>query len=200
MNKKNLLFKIADRQQGYFTSSQAEECGFLRFHFQRYILSGEWTKEQRGIYRLTRYPVTDRPELALWSLWSRNKEGQAQGIWSHETALDIYKLCDVLPSKMHMTVPKFFRKSTSSAPLLILHHLSLSENEVRAQQGYRITTPLRTLIDLAEEESLSHDLLTQVLKKALRKGLLCQNDIEITPAACKLKKLAKTNKILGSKA
>jgi predicted transcriptional regulator of viral defense system len=195
MNKKDLLFQIADRQQGYFTSLQAEECGFLRFHFQRYILSGEWMREQRGIYRLSRYPVTDRPELVLWSLWSRNKEGKVQGVWSHETALDIYELCDVMPSKMHMTVPKFFRKSTSISPLLILHYSTLSENEVRSQQGYLITTPLRTLIDIAEEGSLSHDFLMQALKEALRRGILSRRDIENTPAACKLKVLLDEIKI-----
>jgi len=180
MGKKDCLFQIADSQQGYFTSFQAERCGYARSHFQRQLLSGEWIKEQRGIYRLARYPVTDRPELVVWGLWSRSKKGEIQGVWSHETALDVYELSDVMPAKMHMTVPISFRKRISIPPLLVLHYATLHEKEIRAQQGYFITTPLRTLIDVIEEGVLSHDLLLQALREALQKGLVSRRDIEAT--------------------
>src|SRR5688572_4936181 len=107
-NSRDRLFEVADRQQGFFTSQQAENCGFHRSHFRRFLDSGEWVKEIRGIYRLSRYPILDRPELVLWTLWSRNKQGESQGVWSHETALDIYEITDVMPAKMHMTVPTEF--------------------------------------------------------------------------------------------
>src|SRR5689334_5672516 len=105
MSKDNVLFAIADAQQGYFTSRQAEQCGYYRAHFNRYLISGEWLRVQRGIYRLARYPVTERPELALWMLWSQNRQGVVQGVWSHDTALDFYEICDIMAAKMHMTVP-----------------------------------------------------------------------------------------------
>ncbi|MBS0622955.1 MAG: type IV toxin-antitoxin system AbiEi family antitoxin domain-containing protein [Verrucomicrobia bacterium] len=64
-----MLLRIAEAQQGYFTSRQAEECGFPRSNFHRKIQAGKWIKEQlRGIYRLANYPPTARPELALWTL------------------------------------------------------------------------------------------------------------------------------------
>src|SRR6185503_2350349 len=122
MGNKNLLFEVADRQQGFFTSQQAESCGYHRGHFYRYIASGEWIKELRGIYLLALYPITDRPELALWSLWSRDRKDTIQGVWSHETALDIYELSDVMPAKMHMTVPRTFRRGVTIPKLLILHY------------------------------------------------------------------------------
>jgi len=178
MDKKDCLFRIADSQQGYFTNLQAEKCGYVRANFQRNILSGEWIKEQRGIYRLARYPITDRPELVVWSLWSRSKKGEIQGVWSHETALDVYELSDVMPSKMHMTVPKTFRKIVATPSLLVLHYSNLQENETRAQQGYLITTPLRTLIDVVEEGALSQDLVLQALQDALKKGIVLRRDIE----------------------
>ena len=80
MSKKDLLFLIAERQQGYFTNLQAEKCGFPPSDFHRYLISKEWIKELHGIYRLAHYPMTDRPELVLWSLWSRNKTGQVRGV------------------------------------------------------------------------------------------------------------------------
>lgn len=186
MNKKDALFQIADSQQGYFTALQAEECGYARSHFQQYIRSGEWTRELRGVYRLTRYPVTERPDLVAWSLWSRTKAGQIQGVWSHETALDVYELSDNMPSKMHMTVPKSFRKRSPIPSQLILHYTNLNEQEIRTQQGYLITTPLRTLVDVTEEGALSYDLLLQAVAEALARGIVSRKEIEALPKDLKL--------------
>ena len=187
MRKKIQIFEVADRQQGYFTSKQAEECGISRSHFHRKILSGEWIKEQRGIYRLTNYPVTDRPELVLWSLWSRNKKGVPQGVWSHETALDIYELSDIMPSKMHLTVSSRFRKRIAIPKNLNLHGAELSENDVEDRQGYRITTPLRTLLDIIKENTVSEDQILQAIREGLQRGLLSLHDIAQTSELAKYK-------------
>jgi len=177
MGNKDLLFEIADRHQGYFTSKQAEECGYYRSHFQRYINSGEWLRERRGIYRLARYPVTERPELVIWSLWSQNRKGENQGTWSHETALDIYELSDVMPSKMHLTVPNAFRKGIAIPNVLTLHYADLREDEVRRQQGYQVTTPIRTLIDILVDGKLSIDLIGQAISDALKSGLISRTEL-----------------------
>lgn len=177
MGNKNLLFEIADHQQGFFTSQQAESCGYHRGHFHRYIDSGEWIKELRGIYRLALYPITDRPELVLWSLWSRDRKDAILGVWSHETALDIYELSDVMPAKMHMTVPTTFRKGVTIPKLLVLHYFDLKESEIRHQQGYRVTTPIRTLIDIVVERRLSDELITQAFRDALKTGLVSRHEL-----------------------
>ena len=177
MNRKDLLFRITEGQHGYFTSQQAEECGFSPTNFHRYLASGEWIKELRGIYRLSHYPITDRPELVLWSLWSRNKKGIVLGVWSHETALDIYELSDVMPSKLHMTVPKKFRRRTDIPKNLAFHFAELSEADIQAQQGYLITTPLRTILDISEAGELSHDLITQAVHDAFQKGVVSYKEL-----------------------
>jgi predicted transcriptional regulator of viral defense system len=178
MNRKDLLFQIAERQQGYFTCSQAKECGFSPTNYHRYLTSGEWIKELRGIYRLAHYPLMERPELVLWSLWSRDNKGKVQGVWSHETALDIYELSDVMPSKLHMSVPKKFRKRTPTPEILTLHFSDLTSNDVQAQQGYIITTPLRTIVDIAKEGELTHDLISQAVHEALKKGVVSRRELE----------------------
>lgn len=177
MDAKGKLFEIADCQQGYFTSRQAERCGFHRSHFQRYLNSKEWIKELRGIYRLAFYPVTERPELVKWSLWSQNRNGEPQGVWSHDTALDIYDLCDVMPAKMHMTVPKHFRRTAPIPSILRLHYEDLKSHEFRKQQGYCLTTPQKTLCDIALNGKLSEDLITQAIREALRRGLVLEEEL-----------------------
>jgi predicted transcriptional regulator of viral defense system len=175
------LFAVADRQQGYFTSQQAQECGFARSNFHYRLRSGEWEKAQRGIYRLARYPVTERGELVLWMLWSRDKGGNSQGVWSHETALDIHELSDVMPSKMHMTVPLRFRKRIEIPKILKLHFEDLFKEDVEIRQGYRVTTPLRTLLDIIKAESVSQDHIIQAIKEGIQRGILILQDMAKHP-------------------
>ena len=176
--KKDKLFEVADRQLGYFTSQQAEDCGFPRSHFQRHLASGAWIKEIRGVYRLARYPLQDRSELVLWTLWSRNKKGVPQGVWSHETALDIHELTDIMPSKMHLTVPKHFRRGQEIPQIIHLHFSSLADRDMEMRRGYRVTTPLKTLLDIAAEGFIPLNQIKQGLDEALSRGLLLRRDIE----------------------
>lgn len=195
MGKKDSLFEVADRQQGYFTSQQAKKCGYYDTNFHRYVASGEWLQEQRGIYRLAHYPVTSHPDLVVKSLWSRNRKGIIQGVWSHETALEIYELSDVMPAKMFMTVPKKFRKSASIPKNLVLHFAKLSKTDVISQQGYLVTTPLKTIIDIVEEGKLSEDLIVQAIRDALKKGLISHKQLsEIASANSKIKKVLNDHK------
>lgn len=181
MNKKTDLFEIADRQQGYFTAGQARDCGYHDSHFQRYIKSGEWLRIGRGMYRLARYPIAERPDLIEWSLWSRSKQGDVQGVWSHETALDLYDLCDIMPAKLHMTVPKYFRKSIITPSILKLYFSDLPQNDWIEQHGYRITTLIRTLLDLAKTRQISDEFIEQAVREGCRRGFLLQQQIDSLP-------------------
>lgn len=192
MGNKNQLFEIAERQQGFFITRQAEECGFSRSNFHLKIQSGEWIKEMRGIYRLAHYPITDRPELVLWILWSCNRKGEPQGIWSHETALDIYELSDLMPSKMHMSVPLNFRRRMEIPRVLNLHYIDIPECDTERRQGYRLTKPLRTIIDVINEGKIAQDQLVQALKEALQRGLISRRDVD---SERKLTKIKETNEL-----
>lgn len=179
MGSQNQLFEIADRQQGFFTAKQAELSGYKRSNFHLKLDSGEWIQEERGIYRLARYPVTERPELVLWFLWSRNIVDVPQGIWSHETALDIHELSDVMPSKMHMTVPLDFRRRKEPPKVLRLHRGVLEDSDVEKRQGYKVTTPLRTIIDCVTEGNVADNFIAQAVQQALARGLVLEREFEI---------------------
>ncbi|MCI5052102.1 MAG: type IV toxin-antitoxin system AbiEi family antitoxin domain-containing protein [Simkaniaceae bacterium] len=178
MGSQNQLFEIADRQQGYFTAKQAEVCGFRRSNFHFKLHSGEWVQEARGIYRLGRYPTPERPELVLWSLWSRNIKDSPQGVWSHETALDIHELSDVMPSKMNMTVPLNFRRRKDPPKLLRLHRANLKDADIEERQGYKVTTPLRTIIDCITDGKIADNFILQALQQGLNRGLFLEKELE----------------------
>src|SRR5215472_11962589 len=106
------LFEIAEQQQGFFTTKQAKAAGFAENTHPYHVQVGNWICEHRGIYRLALFPVTDRPDLVLWALWSRNRDEEIEGVYSHHTALSLYDLSDLNPAKLHMTVPTDFRRNS----------------------------------------------------------------------------------------
>lgn len=99
------LFAVAEAQGGFFTAKQAETAGFDRTNHAYHVRSGKWAREYRGIYRLKQYPLAPESDLILLSLWSRGRDDEPQGVYSHETALRIFDLSDNMPAKLHMTVP-----------------------------------------------------------------------------------------------
>ena len=175
------LFDIAESQQGYFTFHQAITAGFSDKNHAYHVKTGDWIKAFRGIYRLAKYPVGEREELVLWFLWSRNRSNIPQGVYSHYTALDLYELSDYMPSKLHMTVPEGFRRMAKIPEILVLHRAKLQADEIVMKQGYKVTTPLRALIDVIEEGVLAEDLLIQAVLDAKKKGFITKHIIETYP-------------------
>jgi predicted transcriptional regulator of viral defense system len=107
------LFITAESQQGYFTAKQAKSAGYNDNTHPYHVRNGDWIRVHRGIYRLNQFPQTERPDLMIWALWTCNRKGQIEGVYSHQTALSIDHLSDIMPDKLHMTVPPSFRRKSS---------------------------------------------------------------------------------------
>jgi len=166
------LFTLAEGQGGFFTAKQAESAGFDRTNHSYHVRTGNWSREHRGIYRLAHYPAPPEADLILWSLWSRNREDVPQGVYSHATALRIYDLSDIMPAKIHMTVPRKFRRGAEIPEVLVLHRADLPPGDIEEREGFRVTRPLRTLRDLVAGGGLSRDLLKQAFNEARSRGLI----------------------------
>jgi len=178
INSSNRLFKIAEAQQGYFTTQQAIEAGYPDNTHTYHVQSKNWVREFRGIYRLAHFPVTEHPDLVRWYLWSRNREGKPEGIYSHETALSLHELSDVMPTKLHMIVPPDFRRSGEIPKVLILHSLNLSPSDVTAMSGFKATRVIRAVTDVIQAGTLSDEFVRQAIKDGLRRGLITQGEIK----------------------
>lgn len=163
------LYRIAASQGGYFSAAQAREAGYT-YRQQHYHRSrGNWLPIDRGVFRLRDFPPSEREDLIRWSLWSRDQKGVPQAVVSHETALTVHDLSDVMPERVHLTVPKGFRKRVPTG--CVLHVASLTEEEIELRAGYSVTTPLRTLLDLADS-ALSQEHLNVAVREALERGLV----------------------------
>jgi predicted transcriptional regulator of viral defense system len=174
---RELLFSIAEGQQGYFTTSQAREAGYQDATHPYHVRTGEWVREWRGIYRLALFPNQPESHYVLWALWSRDRKQKVQGVFSHQTALSMHDLTDVMPAKIHLTVPESFRRSAPIPGVLVLHRGSIPEFDRETRQGFTVTRTLRTLLDVLESGRMLEPELLAAGKEALKRGVITPSEL-----------------------
>jgi predicted transcriptional regulator of viral defense system len=174
------LYDIAAAQEGLFTTKQAAVAGYsapLLVHHQKI---GRIARIRRGIYRLVHFPSGEQEELVAAWLWT-----DSQGLLSHQTALALHGLSDVLPAQIHLTLPLSWRRRRLRLPRgLVLHHADVSPGERTWVGAVPVTSARRTLNDCAIA-GLSPDLLRQGAKQALTRGLVTKAEIREVQKALK---------------
>lgn len=134
----------------------------------------------------------------LWWLWSKNREGLSQGVYSHETALSLHDLTDLMPSKLHMTVPKSFRRNSRIPKQLVLHYADIPDKDTEILHGVRVTRPLRTILDLLFADHVPASTLRNGLREGLQRGLIRRDEVSV--AQHKLRNDKKTLQFLRNSA
>jgi len=69
----------------------------------------------------------------------------------------------------------------------MLHKASLSPEDVESRTGYQVTTPLRTLLDVADSP-LSQEHLNTAVHDALERGLVSRRALETAPCSSKVRR------------
>lgn len=172
------LFEIAVSQQGLFTAKQAEDAGYISSNHSYHVKSGNWLREARGIYRLAQFPRSSDEQKMIYALWSQNRQGEIQGVYSHETALAHYEISDANPSKLDMTVPKGFRKTAKIPKILRLHYSDLTKDMILESRGFLVTKPNRTISDIIQSGWTPFDIIRQAILDAVKTGLMQRWEIQ----------------------
>jgi predicted transcriptional regulator of viral defense system len=166
------LYDVAASQEGLFTTRQASAAGYsppLLAHHQN---AGRITRIRRGIYRLVHFPPGEHEEFVAAWLWT-----DTAGVLSHQTALSLHGLSDILPAQIHLTLPLSWGQRRFRVPKgIVLHHADVAPDE-RAWVGpVPVTRVHRTLNDCALA-GLPPDLLRQAARQALSRGLVARPDL-----------------------
>jgi predicted transcriptional regulator of viral defense system len=164
------LYLTANGQGGYFTTKQAAAAGYTKQHVDYHVKAGNFRRVSHGLYRLPTIPISEHDEFIRLSLWSRGRDDIAKAVVSHESALALHQLGDLLPGKVHLTVPRTFRKIAPRG--CALHVGKLSPADAAESAGFRITTPLRTLTDAADSNTVPAEQLQQAVADAMKRGLV----------------------------
>ncbi len=165
------LTALAQSQAGYFTAKQAAEIGYNYPHLDYHVRTGNFERVGHGLYRIPEIPVSEHDDLVQLAFWSRDRSDQPQAVASYQTALAVHDLSDLLPTKLHLTVPATFRKIPPTESI-VLHRHSLDPSEVEERVGFRVTTPLRTLLDVASDPMLADEHLRRAVEEALARGMV----------------------------
>lgn len=148
----------AERQYGLLTHDQALELGFSTSAVHRLVAKGTW----------------DRPLPRVFRLWKLTDEWrqmvQALGFWggdgatiSHRSAAALwgFDLCPRGQLEVTLTSPR-----KAPLPVIHVHRLPIPASDRGLLEGIWVTTPTRTLLDLASVSDSEH--LEAILHSAIR--------------------------------
>ncbi|MEW6107270.1 MAG: type IV toxin-antitoxin system AbiEi family antitoxin domain-containing protein [Bacillota bacterium] len=163
------LYETAERQAGYFSARQARQLGFSKALLSHHVRSGRLLRLRRGVYRLARFP--EMPYADLFIAWLAAGE---KAVLSHESALLLYGLTDLLPAEIHLTVP---RTASRRLPGVRFHTARLNPEEITSREGLPVTTLPRTMTDLIRS-GVAEEWVQQAIHQALSRGLVSEATLE----------------------
>lgn len=164
------LRDVALDQYGYVTTKQALDAGVTHASLSMMVKRGRLERECQGVYLVPQLPYKQLNQYMLAVLWT----GAPEAVLSHETALDLYDVCDINPAAIHVTVGKKRRISRKNDRGVVVHHQDLTEQ----QTGWIEEIPAVTLDTAIEQciETVPSYLLRQAIETGAKRGLLLADE------------------------
>ena len=135
------LYEIAEGQGGYFSTAQARQAGFSGELLSYHAKTGRFERVAHGVYRLRQFPSSPFEDLFIAQL-----RAGPESVVSHDSALALYELSDLLPSEVHLIVPRTASRRRTG---IRQHTNRIAPEEIATREGLRATTIPRTIADLA---------------------------------------------------
>lgn len=165
------LFALAEEQDGLFTSKEARSLGIQDSVLVRLRQRGRLERMSRGVYRIAHYPAERLAQYREAILWAQASNGPERIALSHETALLLYGISDVNPSRVNLTVPVSARMRRTHPKWIAIHRADLTTEDIQFHEGMPVTSVERSILDVLASTRRA-DLVRQAITDALRKGLL----------------------------
>ena len=167
MNESDLL-RLAAAQYGYFSTAQAAAAGISRRALVDRVRRGVIERAAHGVYRLTGTPATHLDSFYAFSVEAPS------ATFSHDTALELYGVSDVISRTVHVTVPP--GSGLKPRPGYTIHRSMLSPSERVLRDGVWVTSLARTLADCAKSGT-DPEQLVAALSEGRERAMLTPDDI-----------------------
>jgi len=174
------LGDLTDTQHGYFTRSQAVDEGVDDMNLQRAVKSGAIHRLDHGVYRIagTGQDVHERLRVA-WLRLTPDKSPRQRTmfphVWvSHRSAASLFDL-----GVTTADVPEFIsdqRLQPRAEVRIRVRTQGLERWEWMVRDGFAVTTPARTIADLAADR-MDGGHLGRVVSDALAMGLVTDDEV-----------------------
>jgi len=174
------LMDVTEAQQGYFTRAQAHQQGVDDSALQRGVRSGAVERFDHGVYRISGAGSDPHQRLRVsWlrltsDLSSRERTVRPHLWVSHRSAAALFDLGVAIAD-----VPEFIsdRRLQSRADVKIrVRTGGLNRDVWTVHDGFAVTTPARTIADLADDH-MDGGHLGRIASDALAKGLVTESEI-----------------------
>ena len=168
------IARLAARQHGVVTWDQLLRVGVSRGAIAHRLANGRLHRVHRGVY-LVGHSVAP-PLAAEAAAVLACPEG---AVLSHQSAAKLWGLCAVAGEQIHVTVVGHHRRH----PSIRLHRTTcLESRDVVKRDGLPLTSPARTLLDLAEavpgrelERALAEAVRARLVRPAQLTSLLARS-------------------------
>lgn len=169
------LFELAAGQAGHFTAAQARELGYSARSLVHHVSAGHIERVSRGFYRLVGVPVGPHEDIV--AAWLRLASRSA--VVSHDTALALYELAPSRSREIHLTLPRERRLRTAQTNSTVALHTTtvpLRRDEVTNRFGVQLTSPARTLADVADIGA-DPSVIIEATGRAVATGLVSPKEL-----------------------
>jgi very-short-patch-repair endonuclease len=175
MRRESAIGSLADAQYGVVTRAQLVELGFSDGDVDRRVRAGRLHRVHRGVY------AVGHRVLRVEGRWRAAVLAAGDGAaLSHATAAAAWELRPAGGGAIHVTVPG--HAGRRRRPGLRIHRsITLDATDVTTHQGIPITTPTRTIVDLAR--TLKHRQLERLIDAADQRHLVDFDVLRETPGA-----------------
>ncbi|HEY3384531.1 MAG TPA: type IV toxin-antitoxin system AbiEi family antitoxin domain-containing protein [Vicinamibacterales bacterium] len=174
-DKLQRLYEVAATQAGHFTAAQARALGYSARSLVHHVGAGHIERIRRGFYRLVGVPTASHEDVvAAWLRLARR-----HAVVSHETALALYDLAPSRANEVHLTVSRDRRPRTTQAATDAKIHTTttpLRRDEVASRFGVQITSPARTLADVADIGT-DPSVVIEATARAFATGLVSPDEL-----------------------
>jgi predicted transcriptional regulator of viral defense system len=165
------LLPLAEQNDGLVTATQARALGIADSVLARLTQRGKLERVARGVYRIPYFPEDRLSQYREAVLWVRASHGPKQVALSHGTALGVYGISDVNPSRVHLTVPKEARLRRRKPKWIVIHRGDLPPSDVTTHEGLPVTTVAKSVLDVVKATGRL-GLARQAVKDARREGYI----------------------------
>ena len=155
------LREVALDQHGFVTTAEASDMGVSKATLSKLASRGRIERVAHGVYRIPQTPRSHLDRFMLAVLWT----GAPEALISHESALDLYDVCDVNPKVIDIAVAKGRRISRSGGEGYRIHRIDVAE----VDRTWREEVPVVAL-RLAVEQCLEAGTPTYLVEQAIENG------------------------------
>ena len=182
--------ELAEGQWGMFTTAQAEARGVPRTDVARLVRRELARRLRHGVHMMPGVP--SGPFEDVRAEWLATEPARTAGerredsepvIVSDESAALIHGMGDLPPGGVHLTS---VRRLQSRQQWVTIHRRQITDREYQWVDGLPVTTPRRTLEDLADSGRWDQSQLRAVANDAIARGLIPASDLVKSPTLARV--------------